>query len=486
MASLVQRRDKHADIHNRVQYLQLFACQRAAPLYRWWYALNIDAKHDLLVSLGVPERPHAPQTRYPDHFHVDELLKIDTAPSITQPPLYATLDGVLRTWAIVSDPLTRWAPRVSDEAVDWLDTLTAICEAIADAYVDATNDDGAAPVLSSDQVRQRIREHWLPPEWDRSKLQRRFFPDEPLTVEASPASRSVTRHRDAQCFAHRLDACRALEQAVALDLCEDDDDRAHVASALALLADSVAWTSHDFLTQREAVAIAQAGDKVYERLASYSGHCRPHQLLFLKALVLLQQKKPVGDCFGDFFKVANDESEMLERTFAEDDERAQNRMASLLVQVARAHIAAGLIQNDAHGAIERVLEMRDWEADIACGWYALRGKRRFTKGDMNALDDLDRALQGLSPDDADYAPCCALAAILLKRSGDGGRGARYLALAKATAVGRPPELFQARTAFGESIENDNAPDGVTRIVGSRVPRVLRTPRGGGLVDATRE
>ena len=46
MASLVQRRDKRADIDNRRQYLQLFACQRAAPLYRWWYSLAIDTKHE--------------------------------------------------------------------------------------------------------------------------------------------------------------------------------------------------------------------------------------------------------------------------------------------------------------------------------------------------------------------------------------------------------------------------------------------------------
>ena len=136
MASLVQRRDKRADINNRRQYLQLFACQRAAPLYRWWYALNIETKHDLLKSWGIPERPiNDPNPRFPAHFHVDELLKADDQAPVTQPPLYAPLDGVLRTFAIVADPLTRWAPRVSDESVDWLDTLTAICEALADEYV---------------------------------------------------------------------------------------------------------------------------------------------------------------------------------------------------------------------------------------------------------------------------------------------------------------------------------------------------------------
>ena len=78
MASLVQRRDKRADITNRRQYLQLFACQRAAPLYRWWYSLAIDTKHELLKSWGIPERPlNDPNPRFPSHFHVDALLEAD-------------------------------------------------------------------------------------------------------------------------------------------------------------------------------------------------------------------------------------------------------------------------------------------------------------------------------------------------------------------------------------------------------------------------
>ena len=39
-----------------------------------------------------------------------------------------------------------------------------------------------------------------------------------------------------------------------------------------------------------------------------------------------------------------------------------------------------------------------------------------------------------------------------------------------------------REAFGEASAADAEPDGVTRIVGSRVPKVLRTPRGDDLVD----
>ena len=92
MASLVQRRDKRADIDNRRQYLQLFACQRAAPLYRWWYALAIETKHDLLKSWGIPERPiNEPNPQFPAHFHVDALLEADDEPPITQPPLYLSL-----------------------------------------------------------------------------------------------------------------------------------------------------------------------------------------------------------------------------------------------------------------------------------------------------------------------------------------------------------------------------------------------------------
>jgi hypothetical protein len=487
MASLVQRRDKRADIDNRRQYLQLFACQRAAPLYRWWYSLAIDTKHDLLKSWGIPERPiNEPTPRFPAHFHVDELLKADDQAPVTQPPLYAPLDGVLRTFAIVADPLTKWAPRVSDASVDWLDTLTAICEALADEYVDRTLDDGASPVMLPSKVSERVREHWLPESWDRSKLQQRFFPDETLTDVACPASRSLRRHRDALCLAHRKDAVRALEQALALGLCEDDEDRSMVASALALLADSVAWTSQGFLTEREARAVAAAGEKVYERIASYSAHCRPHQLLFLKALCLLQkQTANVAETFGDFFVLADDEAQMLHRTYASDDRRAQDRGATILVAVARAHIAFGIAKGDEDGGVERALAMRDWEIDVACGWHARRGLRRFRRGDdEGALQDLDKALCGLSPDDAEFAACCAIMAILMKRAGDEGRGARYLEVAKHG--GACPELELAREAFGEASAADAEPDGVTRIVGSRVPKVLRTPRVDDLVDEARE
>ena len=42
--------------------------------------------------------------------------------------------------------------------------------------------------------------------WDRSKLQQRFFPDETLSDVACPASRSLRKHRDALCLAHRKDS----------------------------------------------------------------------------------------------------------------------------------------------------------------------------------------------------------------------------------------------------------------------------------------
>ena len=78
---------------------------------------------------------------------------------------------------------------------------------------------------------------------------------------------------------------------------------------------------------------------------------------------------------------------------------------------------------------------------------------------------MDRALCGLSPDDAEFAACCAIMAILMKRAGDEGRG-RYLEVAKHG--GACPEL-ERREAFGEASAADAEPDGVTRIVGSRVP-----------------
>ena len=72
---------------------------------------------------------------------------------------------------------------------------------------------------------------------------------------------------------------------------------------------------------------------------------------------------------------------------------------------------------------------------------------------------------------------------LMKRAGDEGRGARYLEVAKHG--GACPELEMAREAFGEASAAEE-PDGVTRIVGSRVPKVLRTPRVDDLVDEARE
>ena len=108
----------------------------------------------------------------------------------------------------------------------------------------------------------------------------------------------------------------------------------------------------------------------------------------------------------------------------------------------------------------------------ACGWHARRGLRRFRRGDDGgALQDLDRALCGLSPDDAEFAACGAIMAILTKRAGDEGRGARYLEVAKHG--GACPELELAREAFGEASAAEE-PDGVTRIVGSRVPKVTRS------------
>ena len=156
-----------------------------------------------------------------------------------------------------------------------------------------------------------------------------------------------------------------------------------------------------------------------------------------------------------------------------------------MVAVARAHVAFGIAKGDEDGGVERALGMRDWEIDVGCGWHARRGLRRFRRGDdEGARQDLDRALCGLSPDDAEFAACCAIMAILMKRSGDEGRGARYLEVAKHG--GACLELELAREAFGEASAADAEPDGVTRIVGSRVPKVLRTPRVDDLVDEARE
>ena len=43
----------------------------------------------------------------------------------------------------------------------------------------------------------------------------------------------------------------------------------------------------------------------------------------------------------------------------------------------------------------------------------------------------------------------------------------------------------AREVFGEASVAEE-PDGVTRIMGSRIPKVLRTPRPDDLVDEARE
>ena len=89
-----------------------------------------------MLGLSSSETPASERlATFPPEFHVDKLLELVDVDGEngTEPLAFRPYDGALRAFAIVADPLTYWAPRVSDEAVDWLNTLTTIVEALVDA-----------------------------------------------------------------------------------------------------------------------------------------------------------------------------------------------------------------------------------------------------------------------------------------------------------------------------------------------------------------
>ena len=113
------------DIENRKSFLQLFFCQRAPEFAEWWGEMNDEERHGVLVQCGVPLATTPVGERlatFPKDFNVETMMqRLDPMEGGTaEPSVFEPFDGALRTWAIVSDPLTEWAPRVSDEAYDWL------------------------------------------------------------------------------------------------------------------------------------------------------------------------------------------------------------------------------------------------------------------------------------------------------------------------------------------------------------------------------
>ena len=66
-----------------------------------------------------------------------------------------------------------------------------------------------------------------------------------------------------------------------------------------------------------------------------------------------------------YFVLADDEAQMLHRTFTRRTTGGpRTRGATILVAVARAHVAFGIAKGDEDGGVERALQMRDWEIDV--------------------------------------------------------------------------------------------------------------------------
>lgn len=165
MAAIVQRDDAKRLIEHRRQYLNLFCCQRADSLRHWWMRLPDAARVQILEECGVP-RAAAPRARCPEGYTVEALMARDLeeeppnapplylpyatarespttrasapssrtrssraesrGPQLDRRPAdgsraprpgrdarYRRYDGALRSFAIVADPLTEWAPTVA-------------------------------------------------------------------------------------------------------------------------------------------------------------------------------------------------------------------------------------------------------------------------------------------------------------------------------------------------------------------------------------
>ena len=274
MASLVGRVLDREGIENRKAYLQLFFCQRSPQFVDWWRRLEVGERREVLLQCGVPLRATPAAERlaaFPEAFNVETLLERadggDYAAEASGPLLFGPFDGAVRTLSIVADPLTEWAPRVSDEAFDWLQTLTTIVAALVDAYQDATEVYAAQPVWTAAEAADVVADAWTPPEWAacRALLRARFFPDEAVAPVAVPPTRSVRAHREAAAAAARRDAVKALECAEELGV-EDDDDLRMVARAMGLLADGLAWSGHlEALSPEDGDAVCFGNDLCHDR-----------------------------------------------------------------------------------------------------------------------------------------------------------------------------------------------------------------------------
>ena len=170
MASILERTINTDDIENRKVYLQLFFVQRCTDFSNWWRRLLVKQRSEYLRDCGVPlaETPASERlATFPPEFHVDKLLELVDVDGEngTEPLAFRPYDGALRAFAIVADPLTYWAPRVSDEAVDWLNTLTTIVEALVDAYQDATGVSVAQPVWTPEMSAEFASQYWYPKHW---------------------------------------------------------------------------------------------------------------------------------------------------------------------------------------------------------------------------------------------------------------------------------------------------------------------------------
>ena len=94
--------------------------------------------------------------------------------------------------------------------------------------------------------------------------------------------------------------------------------------------------------------MAAAGEKVYERIASHSAHCRPHQLLFLKALCLLQNRPQTWQKPSATFSCSPTTRPRccIDLLLMIEGPSGEGRGATILVAVARAHVAFGIAKGE--------------------------------------------------------------------------------------------------------------------------------------------
>ena len=531
MASILERTINTDEIENRKVYLQLFFVQRCTDFSNWWRRLLVKQRSEYLRDCGVPlaETPASERlATFPPEFHVDKLLELVDVDGEngTEPLAFRPYDGALRAFAIVADPLTYWAPRVSDEAVDWLNTLTTIVEALVDAYQDATGVSVAQPVWTPEMSAEFASQYWYPKHWASARrlLRARFFPDAPAAARRPPPTRSVLAHRQALAAATRADAIRALDAARDEGELLDDDDARLVAKAMALVAEALSWSGYlEALSPDEAKAVHFGNQVVEKRKDEFGDAILPYQLHFLRGFTWVGYGKAheaeATACFRDALVSLGQAAKDAARRHADGaDDAARLRAAAaarqLFMVAAKSHeglayLAATAGDSGAQlAALDVILKLHDWEPHVDFVWRAFRGLDRFHRDDFDgAITDLTMALSGASPDDAEYVECAAgVAAGLYKRArvGDLALGVRYLALARAAAAKRPgadaPTLRRATELYRrhsvahaeelpEAARGPNtpreppvlgrpgaAPPEETRIRGSKIPAILRTPR----------